>query len=142
MPAMDTFQLAATGTVTNKLHASGILPTRQRVLIGRYLFDEDKHLTADQLMTMVNSGEHSVSKATIYNTLGLFAEKGLLKEVVINPGRLVYDTNTGKHHHLYNINTGEITDIPLDSIATTLPKLDPALQVEGVEVVIRVHNKH
>ena len=139
---MNTYHLADVDQVKEKLSAYGILPTRQRVLIGSYLFNKNKHLTAEQLMSMVNSGDDTVSKATIYNTLGLFAEKGLLKEVVINPGRLVYDTNTEKHHHIYNLDTGAISDIPLDSIETMIPELDPSLQVEGVEVVIRVQNQH
>ena len=134
-------QLISNEAVSAKLSGRGILPTRQRVIIGRYLFDAAKHMTAEQLMTLVNNGENRVSKATIYNTLGLFARNGLLREVVINPGRVVYDTNTSQHHHLYNLDTGELSDIPLDSIKTDLPELDPKLQVEGVDVVIRVQNK-
>ncbi len=135
-------QLHSEEAVSAKLSGCGILPTRQRVMIGRYMFAGDKHMTAEQLMTQLNNGENRVSKATIYNTLGLFARKGLLREVVINPGRLVYDTNTGKHHHIYNLDTGELSDIPLNSIKTHLPELDPNLQVEGVDIVIRVQNKH
>ncbi len=135
-------QLAPEEFVSVKLSGCGILPTRQRLMIGRYLFGEDKHITAEQLMRLVNFDTNRVSKATVYNTLGLFAKKGLLREVVINPGRLVYDTNTSKHHHLYNIDTGEMLDIPIESIDTKLPELDPNLLVEGVEIVIRVQNKH
>ncbi len=129
--------------VEDTLAEYGISVTRQRVDIGVCLLGKDRHVTADQVLLEVRSqmgGE--VSKATVYNTLGLFARKGLLKEVVVDPSRLVYDTNTSEHHHLYNVETGQLQDISREALGLTrLPDLGEGLEVEGIDVVIRVKSR-
>jgi Fur family iron response transcriptional regulator len=127
--------------VTAQLVHNSINPTRQRVEIGMCLFDCDKHITADQLLELVNKGRHEVSKATVYNTLGLFASKGLLREVVVDPGKQIFDTNTTPHHHVYNVDTGELHDIePGNLVVSGLPTLDKSIEVTGVDIVVRVRN--
>ncbi len=125
--------------VVDKLTERGITPTRQRVEIGLCLFDAPKHVTADQLLEQVNRRASGVSKATVYNTLGLFAEKGLLREVVIDANKLVYDTNTTRHHHVYDVETGELRDLPPDALRIEgLAELADELDVESVDLVVRV----
>ena len=75
-----------------------ILPTRQRLMIARVLFNRIQHLCADQVMHFVNDGSDHVSKATVYNTLGLFARKGLIREVIVAPTRVFYDPNTSRNN--------------------------------------------
>ncbi len=127
--------------IAQKLEQHGIKPTRQRLLIGACLFDCDQHVTADEVMLRVNQSKKLVSKATVYNTLGLFASHGLLKEVVIDTSKLVYDTNVSAHHHLYHIDRGELEDINLDQVVTQIPDLQSDLEVDGVDVIIRVRQK-
>jgi Fur family iron response transcriptional regulator len=83
-----------------------------------------------------------ISKATVYNTLNLFREKGLLRTVDVDPTRQFYDSSTTAHHHFYNVDTGELTDIPPDSVvlhvATALP---PGTEQAGVDVVVRVRGR-
>ena len=70
--------------IINKLRSSGVTPTTQRVEIAQILFAQPQHLSAEQILKMVNEDSNSTaSKATIYNTLGLFAKKGLVKEVIV-----------------------------------------------------------
>lgn len=127
--------------VRQHLVSAGINPTRQRVGIGMCLFDCAKHITADQLLDMVNAQESGVSKATIYNTLGLFSEKGLLREVVVDSGKQIFDTNTTPHHHIYNLDTGELSDIELNDLNVSgLPSMDAGLMVTGVDIIVRVRN--
>ena len=127
--------------VTARLVRNGITPTRQRVEIGMRLFDCDKHVTADQLLERVNRGSGEVSKATVYNTLGLFASKGLLREVVVDSGKQIFDTNVSPHHHLYNVDTGELRDIESrDLVVSGLPVLESGIEVIGVDIVVRVRN--
>ncbi len=127
--------------VIARLAQNSINPTRQRVEIGMCLFDCDKHITADQLLDLVNQGRHEVSKATVYNTLGLFASKGLLREVVVDPGKQIFDTNTAPHHHVYNTDTGELKDIEsTDLVVSGLPVLDESIEITGVDIVVRVKN--
>lgn len=126
---------------TKKLEQHGIKPTRQRVLIADSLFHTKQHVTAEEVMLAVNQDKKLVSKATVYNTLGLFAAHGLLREVVIDPTKLVYDTNLNAHHHLYYLDSGELEDIELGDVVTKVPELHPNLVIDGIEVIIRVKQK-
>ena len=117
----------------------GINPTAQRVEIARLLLYRRIHLTAEDVFRIVNRDGPHVSKATVYNTLGVFAEKGLIREVVIDPTRVVYDSNTVPHHHFYNVETGELFDIEEHTMSVAgLPPLPQGTEVEGVEVIVRL----
>ena len=139
MNDLETSELRS--NVIKKLTESSITPTRQRVDIGQCLFVKDQHITAEQLREQVNKTFAEVSKATVYNTLGLFAAEGLLREVIVDPSKHVYDTNVDKHHHLYHIDTGRLQDIdPAEIILSGLPDLDEGVEIEDVDIVIRVRN--
>jgi Fur family transcriptional regulator, iron response regulator len=125
--------------VVQRLRAHGITPTRQRVEIARVLFDRHQHVSADQVLARVNRKDATVSKATVYNTLGLFAEKGLVREVIVDPARVFYDSNLGPHHHLFHMDTGVLEDVPVSQVKVgRLPDLPAGVAVEGVDVIIRV----
>ena len=88
---------------------------------------------------MVNRDNEEVSKATVYNTLGLFAKKGLLHEVIIEANKVFYDTNLDKHHHLYHIDTGTLEDISANQVKIEqLPELPEGTILEDVDVIIRL----
>lgn len=121
------------------LRKHGIAPTHQRLEIANVLFSRCEHLAADRILTLVNERHAETSKATVYNTLNLFRDCGLIREVIVDPKRVFYDPNTQPHHHLYNIDTGEITDIPADDLVVSgLPELPPGMMTEGVDIVVRV----
>jgi Fur family iron response transcriptional regulator len=123
------------------LRGHDILPTQQRMMIARVLFEEHRHFSADQLLRQVNTDRDRVSKATVYNTLGLFARQGLLREVIVDPSRTFYDTNIMPHHHFYNVDTGELLDIETDNLVIKdLPVLPEGTVVDGVDVIVRVRN--
>ena len=122
-----------------RLRAHGISPTHQRVRIGEVLFAKPQHVSAEQVLTLVNKDHDEVSKATVYNTLGLFAQKGLLHEVIIDPNKVFYDTNLDKHHHLYHIDTGKLEDIDASQVKIgQLPELPEGTVLEDVDVIIRL----
>ena len=130
-----------TEDLTSLLKAHGILPTQQRLLIARVLFERPRHVSAEQVMQQVNMGRDHVSKATVYNTLGLFARNGLIKEVIVDPSRVFYDPNTTRHHHFYNVDTGELMDIDADQLSLgELPELPRGTTADGVDVIIRLRN--
>ncbi|HEY6239418.1 MAG TPA: Fur family transcriptional regulator [Burkholderiales bacterium] len=125
-------------TIAGRLRSHGIAPTHQRMEIAHVLFTRGEHLSADQILSLVNSRYSEVSKATVYNTLKLFLEKKLVRELVVDPAKIVYDPNTEPHHHLYDVVTGRLTDIPADKIRVTgLPPLPPGTVAEGVDIIIR-----
>ncbi len=122
-----------------RLRAYDILPTQQRLQIAQVLLVRDQHVSADQVLEQVNAAGSRVSKATVYNTLGLFAQKGILREVNVDPSRVFYDTNNSQHHHFYNIDTGELSDIDPAEIPVDQPPDAPEGSViDGVEVIVRV----
>ncbi|MBK1692504.1 Fur family transcriptional regulator [Ectothiorhodospira mobilis] len=126
-------------TVIRRLRQHGITPTQQRVEIARVLFERPQHLSAEQVLVRVNARESRVSKATVYNTLGLFARKGLVREIVVDPSKLFYDSNTSPHHHLFDMDSGQLRDVDLGQVDIgPLPDLPEGAQVEGVDVIIRV----
>ena len=128
--------------VTKKLRAYGITPTQQRIRIGEVLFHEAQHVSADQVLQMVNKNEELVSKATVYNTLGLFAKKGLINEVIIEPNKLFYDTNLNKHYHLYHVDSGVLEDISSDQVKIQqLPELPSGTVLEDIDVIIRLREQ-
>jgi len=141
----NTGKQSLSGTETDlvgKLKAYGILPTQQRLMIARVLFAHCTHYSADQVMRQVNSGGDHVSKATVYNTLGLFARTGLVREVIVDPTRVFYDPNTRHHHHFYNVDTGELTDIEQEQLEINdLPELPAGTLAAGVDVIIRIRNE-
>jgi len=127
--------------VIDMLYRHGVTPTQQRVDIGQMLFARPQHLSADQLLAQVNGEGNHVSKATVYNTLNLFARKGLVREVIVDPSRVFYDSNTSQHHHFFNIDTGELTDVPLPTLVMEqLPPLPQGTVATGVDVIIRLRS--
>lgn len=127
------------GEIEAKLRAHDINPTSQRIEIAQLLFSRCEHLSAEEVFSLVNGDVSRVSKATVYNTLGLFAERGLIREVIADPERVFYDPNTAPHHHFYDTTTGKLMDIPAEEVhISALPVLPDGMRMEGVEVIVRV----
>lgn len=121
------------------LRAHDINPTHQRIEIAYALFSRQEHLSADQVMAIVNDRHAETSKATVYNTLNLFLEKGLIREVIVDPSKVFYDPNTGPHHHLYEVDSGRLTDIKADDVRIEgLPELPKGMETVGIDLIVRV----
>lgn len=124
-----------------RLQAHGIQPTPQRVEIASLLLSAPQHVSADQLMARIGAGGGAVSKATVYNTLGLFAERGLVRQVIVDSARVFYDSNPHPHHHFYNVDDGTLIDVGMDDVEIRdLPRPPAGTVAEGVDVIIRVRN--
>jgi Fur family iron response transcriptional regulator len=125
--------------LAEKLRTHGINPTHQRIEIAFALFSRHEHLSADQIMTIVNTRHSETSKATVYNTLNLFLEKKLIREVIVDPNKVFYDPNTEPHYHMYDLESGRLTDIDATDVRVTgLPTLPSGMVTEGMDIVIRV----
>ena len=123
------------------LKARGLRTTRQRIALAKLLFDSgaDRHLTAEQLHDEALGQLVRVSLATVYNTLHQFTDAGLLREVVVDPGRSYFDTNTTEHHHFYFEDTGRLQDIDADTVELAcLPRPPEGARVRRVDVIIRL----
>ncbi len=119
----------------------GILPTPQRIEVADILLARPQHLSAEQIIEKLRDAGSSVSKATVYNTLNLFGERGLVKEVMVDPVRKFYDSTTHPHHHFYNVDSGELSDIPDHLVGfSELPDPPAGTEAESVELLIRVRD--
>ena len=126
-----------------RLRAARLRPTRQRLALGRLLFEGgDRHVTAEMLHEEALSEDISVSLATIYNTLHQFTHAGLLREVVVDSSRTYFDTNISDHHHFFREDEGSLIDIPGDEIRIEgLPSAPDGSDITRVDVIIRVRGE-
>lgn len=128
--------------ILRKLKQHDVLPTSQRIEVASILLARPQHLSADQIIDKLKRRGSRVSKATVYNTLKLFSEQGIVKELSVDSSRKFYDSTTHAHHHFYHVDTGELCDIPENQVSISgLPPLPQGTEQESVEVLIRVRNK-
>jgi Fur family iron response transcriptional regulator len=127
-------------TLLERLKTVGLRPTRQRLGLARLLFSAgDRHVTAEQLHGEALEAQIRVSLATIYNTLHQFTKAGLLREVVVEPGRSYFDTNTSDHHHFFHEAAGQLEDIPGEQVRLAeLPAPPSGTAIRRVDVIVRI----
>jgi Fur family iron response transcriptional regulator len=134
--------LVSRDTLPELLRSHDINPTHQRIEIAYALFSRCEHLSADQILALVNTRHSETSKATVYNTLNLFLEKHLIREVIVDPSKVFYDPNTSAHHHLYEVDSGRLSDIDASQVAISgLPELPPGMVTEGIDLIVRVRRQ-
>ncbi len=119
----------------------GIQPTPQRIALAECILEETSHPTADQVWERVRSSCPTISRATVYNTLNLFVEKGILKAQVLREGTVVFDPFTAAHHHFIDEETGQIVDIPWDAVRVEGSASLDGLEVREFQVVMRGRRK-
>ena len=125
--------------IARVLRQHGAKPTAQRMALAEILFSEPQHVCAEDLLDTARETGMRISKATIYNTLNLFVGFGLLREINVDANRRYYDSTITPHHHFYNVDTGELVDIPRGSVRLAdLPDLPPGTEPAGVELVVKV----
>ncbi|MSR14405.1 MAG: transcriptional repressor [Gammaproteobacteria bacterium] len=128
--------------IAARLEAHGILPTAQRVDIASLLLSSMQHLSAEQVREKIRDNGYVVSKATVYNTLGLFVARGLMRQVVVESTQVFYDSNTAPHYHFFNVDDGTLGDLdPAELPLEHLPPPPAGTYAEGVDIVIRVRNR-
>ena len=139
MPHKKT--LSGNITVLERLRASGLRPTRQRLALAKLLFARgDRHVSAEQLFNEAKGLRVEVSLATVYNALHDFTAKGWLREISIDSSSSYFDTNTSNHHHFYFESSGHLVDIAADRIdIAALPEAPGGAEISRVDVIIRVN---
>jgi Fur family iron response transcriptional regulator len=125
-----------------RLRRAGVALTLQRMAVAHVMMATPSHLTADEVLTRVRGIMPEISRATVYNTLKLFKDKGLLREIIVNAEQIVFDSTVAPHHHFYDVDTGQVTDVPTGEITVTgTPKLPADLEIESIELVVRVRRR-
>jgi len=123
------------------LRQCDIQPTPQRIAVVEHVLKSKTHPSADEVLTYARKKCPTVSRATVYNTLNLLVEKGLLKMQAIKEGAIVFDPNVENHHHLIDIETGEIFDIPWDQLEVNVKKKLKGFEVTEFQVIMHGKRK-
>ncbi|MGC8520093.1 MAG: Fur family transcriptional regulator [Steroidobacteraceae bacterium] len=120
----------------------GIRPTAQRVRIASLLLSEPQHLSAEQILASLRESGARVSKATVYNTLNLFASHGLIRQLSVDGTRAWFDSNVDAHYHFHDLSSGALIDVPVPDVEfSRLPPPPPGTEVDGIDLVIRLRKK-
>lgn len=119
------------------LREHDIQPSAQRVAVAKYVLQTEEHPSAESVLSRIQPTFPMISRATVYNTLHLFVERGLLREVKLGTSSVVYDSNIEKHHHLIDEETGEIHDIPWDSVDVSRMDRIEGFEIQEYQVVIK-----
>lgn len=129
----------AISDVSQCLRQAGIQPTPQRVAIARTLLLAPVHLRADTVWQLARQHYPKLSRATVYNTLQLLVDKGLLRALRLDAEHTVYDSRTDAHSHIYHEDTGHLEDLPGTALPwPQMPALAPHLELMGVDMILRV----
>ena len=137
-----TTETVTTSSIENRLRDAGIQPTRQRMAIAQVLLHAPVHLAADDVLLQARRHLPSLSRATVYNTLPLFVEKGLLRALRLDRERTVYDSCTDAHSHIYHEDTGMLEDIPNDMLQwPNVPQINDDLELVGLDLIVRVRQR-
>ena len=123
--------------VSESLRRAGIQPSAQRTAVASYVLHTDRHPSADQVFARVRASFPMISRATVYNTLNLLVRKGLLRQLVIAEGKVVFDPNVAPHHHFIDEATGAIEDVAWESVEVRHVEDLKGLDVREYQVVMR-----
>ena len=130
----------------DRLRASKLRPTQQRLVISKILFgtSETFHFTIEKLKKMVEKHtRNQISLATVYNTVHAFKKNGYIKEISLKSDKSFFDTNTKKHHHFYDEDTGNLIDIENSGISIRkIPSAPFGKKIKEVEIVVRVASNY
>ncbi|MSO54014.1 MAG: transcriptional repressor [Rhodospirillales bacterium] len=130
------------GRALERLRGARLRPTRQRLGLAKLLFENGhRHVTAEILHQEAKGAGLRVSLATIYNTLHQFTTSGLLREIVMDPMRFYFDTNTSNHHHFYFEDSGLLEDIMgTQVVISEMPTPPKGAAIDRVDVIVRLKN--
>ena len=117
----------------------GISPTSRRVPIADLVFQGQQHITAGEVYEKLNVGNRHVSRATVYNSLKLLVDSGVLRQVTVEASQVFCDSNISPHHHCFDIDSGELKVIEADQFEILgIPAPPPGKSVAGVDDVVRL----
>jgi Fur family transcriptional regulator, iron response regulator len=127
----------------SRLADCGIRVTDQRLQIATILLSAPQHLTAEQIADALREGGARVSKATVYNTLNLFAARGLIRQLSVDGTCAWFDSNVEPHYHFHEEHSGALSDVSVSDVQfSRLPSPPAGMEVAGIDLVIRLRRRH
>ena len=119
------------------LRQCDIQPTPQRIAVVQHVLESRAHPTAEEVLEQARRKCPTVSRATVYNTLNLLVDKGLLKTQLLKEGTVVFDPNVSSHHHFIDEETGDIYDIPWDQLEVKGRDKLKGFRIREYQVIMR-----
>jgi Fur family transcriptional regulator, iron response regulator len=122
---------------------AGLRPTPQRMRLGSLLLSNaGRHVTASTLHAEAVSASMQLSLATVYNTLNVFTDAGLLRRIGIDGSKSFFDTNPAGHHHFFVDSEDRLLDVPEPGVEIDqLPQPLPGYEISRVDVVVHLRRK-
>ena len=103
--------------IESKCKQKGVRLTDQRKLIAKVMSDSESHPDVDELHKKVNKLNSKISIATVYRTVKLFEEAGVVSKHDFKGSKSRYEQAPEEHHdHLIDVNSGEITEFVNEEI--------------------------
>jgi Fe2+ or Zn2+ uptake regulation protein len=124
-------------SLADLLRAHDVQPSAQRLAVAEYVLRTQDHPSADEVLARVKGRVPMISRATVYNTLNLLVEKGLLRTFILAEGRLVFDPHLAPHHHFVDEVSGAIQDIPWEALEVRRLERLQGFEVSEYQVVLR-----
>jgi Fe2+ or Zn2+ uptake regulation protein len=124
-------------SLADLLRAHHVQPSAQRLAVAEYVLRTPDHPSADEVLARVKGRVPMISRATVYNTLNLLVEKGLLRTFILAEGRLVFDPHLAPHHHFVDEVSGAIQDIPWEALEVRRLERLQGFEVSEYQVVLR-----
>ena len=136
-PAPVRLSLKGVKALSERLRSHGIQPSAQRMVVAEYVLSTEDHPSADQVWARVKASLPMISRATVYNTLNLLVRRGLLKQLVLAEGKVVFDPHTAPHHHFIDETSGSIHDVPWEAVEVRNVENLKGVDVREYQVVMR-----
>ena len=106
-----------TSAIENKCIKKGVTLTDQRKLVAKVMSESEDHPDVDELHKRISKHDSKISIATVYRTVKLFEEAGIIAKHDFKGNKARYEQATSEHHdHLIDVNTGEITEFVNEDI--------------------------
>ena len=120
--------------IESKCIKQGVRLTDQRKLVAKVMSESKDHPDVDELHRRVNKLDSKISIATVYRTVKLFDEAGIIAKHDFKGSKARYEQATQEHHdHLIDINTGEITEFVNEDIEKLQKKVAEKLGYKLVD---------
>ena len=121
-------------TIEQKCIAKGVKLTDQRRIIAKVMSDAQDHPDVNELYLRISKLDSKISIATVYRTVKLFEEAGIVAKHDFKGNKARYEEATQEHHdHLIDVNTGEITEFVNEDIEKLQEKVAEKLGYKLVD---------
>ena len=120
----------------------GLRLTEQRRVIARVLSTSDDHPDAEELYARASRIDPKISLATVYRTVRLFSEAGIIETHDFRDGRARYESADNDHHdHLIDVQSGEVIEFVDDEIEALQHRIAEKLGYELVDHRLELYGR-